>query len=34
LFNYDFNVNSDWLKKAADYSSKMEETADSAEREI
>lgn len=34
LFNYDFNVNSDWLKKAAEYSSKMEETADSAEREI
>jgi ribonuclease R len=34
LFNYDFDVNSDWLKKAAENSSKMEETADSAEREI
>jgi ribonuclease R len=34
LFNYDFDVNSDWLKKAAEHSSKMEETADNAEREI
>lgn len=34
MFNYNFDVNSNWLKKAAEYSSKMEEVADSAERDI
>jgi ribonuclease R len=34
LFNYSFEVNSDWLKKAAKHSSEMEEIADNAERDI
>jgi ribonuclease R len=34
LFNYNFDVDSDWLKNAAEHSSNMEELADSAEREV
>jgi len=34
LFNYDYKINKEYLKKAAEYSSNREQNAESAEREI
>ena len=34
MFGYDLDIDSEWLKKAAEHSSNMEEVADNAEREI